>query len=356
MYLVILLKDTVYVSYGYTLQTLSANFAQKFPVLRKVKKYFYNTNTHKFEKLIISWRTKLLRIAGLVSATLVTAIIIIAIAFRFLDSPKERLMRGDIANLTEQYEHLQGRVNELNKEMADLEHRDNDVYRAVFEAPPLPDSIRYGKKYSAVTPYALRIMSTDDMLASINEGLSTLDKRIHTQRTSYDTLDRLVHSKEEMLHSIPAIQPISNKDLSHLASGFGYRIDPIYKTPKMHTGLDFAAAIGTPIYATGNGTVTDASYDESGYGNHVIINHGYGYETLYGHMVKIKVHVGSKVKRGEVIGWVGSTGKSTGPHCHYEVIRNDVKIDPIHYFFNDLSATDYERIVKIAAAGNQSFD
>jgi murein DD-endopeptidase MepM/ murein hydrolase activator NlpD len=152
------------------------------------------------------------------------------------------------------------------------------------------------------------------------------------------------------------VQPVSNKDLSHIASGFGFRIDPIYKTPKMHTGLDFAAAIGTPIYATADGMVASTSFDAAGYGNHVVISHGYGYETLYGHMVRIKAKVGEHVKRGQVIGWVGSTGKSTGPHCHYEVIRNSVKIDPIHYFFNDLSATDYERMVRIAAASNQSFD
>ena len=141
-----------------------------------------------------------------------------------------------------------------------------------------------------------------------------------------------------------------------MASGFGYRIDPIYKTPKMHTGLDFAAPIGTPIYATGNGVVVEADYEAGGYGNHVIIDHGYGYETLYGHMVKIKARMGQKVTRGEVIGWVGSTGKSTGPHCHYEVIKNGEKIDPIHFFFNDLTAAEYDRMVRMAASGNQSFD
>ena len=159
-----------------------------------------------------------------------------------------------------------------------------------------------------------------------------------------------------MLKRIPAIQPVSNKDLSRVASGFGYRIDPVYKTPKMHTGLDFAAPIGTPIYATADGVVRDASFDAGGYGNHVIINHGYGYQTLYGHMIRIKTRGGEQVKRGQVIGYVGSTGKSTGPHCHYEVIKNNTKIDPIHYFFNDLSPTDYERMIKISAANNQSFD
>jgi murein DD-endopeptidase MepM/ murein hydrolase activator NlpD len=187
--------------------------------------------------------------------------------------------------------------------------------------------------------------------------VNNIQKRIKIQRTSYDTLEHFVKSKQEMLTAIPAIQPLSNKNLERLASGFGYRIDPIYKTPKMHTGLDFTAATGTPIYATGDGTVETAGFDNGGgYGNHVIINHGYGYETLYGHMTKIKTHRGERVKRGQVIGWVGSTGKSTGPHCHYEVIKNGEKIDPVHFFFNDLSASEYERIVRIAASSNQSFD
>ena len=159
-----------------------------------------------------------------------------------------------------------------------------------------------------------------------------------------------------MLACTPAIQPVSNKDLSRIASGFGYRIDPIYKSVKLHAGLDFAAPKGTPIYATANGRVTIAGNTGDGYGNHVVINHGYGYETLYGHMVKVKVRPGELVKRGEVIGWVGSTGKSTGPHCHYEVHKNGQKIDPVYFFYNDLSPEQYDLLLKKAAAANQSFD
>jgi len=324
--------------------------------LGKAKKYFYNTDTHKFEKLITSWRVKLARALGFISAAMVTAGIIVAIAFRFVDSPKEKRMKGDVNNLHDQYEQLQNRITDLNKAVAELENRDNNIYRSIFEAAPLPDSIRYGKKYNDINPEQISYINPDEMLQQVNDNLAALNNRIHVQRRSYDTLERMVRSKEEMLKSIPAIQPISNKTLSHLASGFGYRIDPIYKTLKMHTGLDFAAAIGTPIYATGNGSISEAGYDAGGYGNHVVIDHGYGYQTLYGHMVKIKVRIGERVKRGEVIGWVGSTGKSTGPHCHYEVIKNGVKIDPIHFFFNDLSSSEYERIVHIASAGNQSFD
>jgi hypothetical protein len=282
--------------------------------------------------------------------------IIVAMAFQFLDSPKERRMRQDLATMQEKYILLQKQIEHLGGTMSDLEERDNNIYRSIFEASPLPDSIRVGKNYSSIDWEQYKFRNTDEIVQEVEKELTALKHRVVIQKGSYDTLQKMVRSKEKMLASIPAIQPISNKSLEHVASGFGYRIDPIYKTPKMHTGLDFAAAIGTPIYATADGVVKSASYDDGGYGNHVIINHGYGYETLYGHMVRLKARGGERVKRGQVIGYVGSTGKSTGPHCHYEVIRNDHKINPVHYFFNDLSATDYERMVKIAAANNQSFD
>ena len=322
----------------------------------RVKKYYYNTETHRFEKFQLSPKWVLLRSLGFISAAIVSAIILVGIAFRFLDSPKEKKMRADMNELRNQYTQLQNRVNFLNESIKELEERDNSIYRGIFEAAPLPDSIRYGKKYSLVDVSEYAYMNPDEMLLSIKEGMNVLSHRIYIQRRSYDTLEHMVRSKEQMLQAIPAIQPISNKTLRHLASGFGYRVDPIYKTVKLHTGLDFAAPMGTPIYATGNGRVVAANYDNHGYGNHVIINHGYGYETLYGHMVRIKARMGQVVNRGEVIGWIGSTGKSTGPHLHYEVIKSGYKIDPVHFFFNDLSAAEYERMVKISAAGNQSVD
>ena len=273
-----------------------------------------------------------------------------------MDSPKEKMMSGDVNNLRNRYEQIQTQISNLNKAIAELEKRDNTIYRSVFEAAPIPDSIRYGKKYSEIDPARFAYISTDEMLDNIKLSVDILRHRTALQKNSYDTLERLVKSKEQMLGSIPAIQPVSDKNLNYIASGFGYRIDPIYKTVKMHTGLDFTAPIGTPIYATGNGVISADEYDAGGYGNNVVINHGYGYETLYGHMSRIKVRVGQKVKRGEVIGWIGNTGKSTGPHCHYEVIKNGNKVDPVHFFFNDLSAAEYERMVHIAAANNQSFD
>ncbi len=323
--------------------------------MKRVRKYYYNTDTHRFEKLELSWKTRLLRILGVVSAALVTATITVAIAFQFIDSPKEKRLRDEMHQLQEGYGVLQKELDELSKSLAQLETRDNNIYRAVFEAQPLPDSIRVGKDYAHSDP-ALAYTSSEDLVNSMRVRINGLRNRLHMQATSYDTLQKLVEAKERMLSSIPAIQPVSNRTLDRVASGFGYRIDPIYKTPKMHTGIDFTAATGTPIYATGDGTVKEAGYDNGGYGNNVVVNHGYGYASLYAHMQKVKVRVGDRVKRGEVIGWIGSTGKSTGPHLHYEVIKNGTKIDPIHFFFNDLTAADYERLTKIAAASNQSFD
>lgn len=324
--------------------------------MKRVRKYYYNTDTHRFEKLELSWKTRLLRILGFVSAALVTATITVAIAFQFLDSPKEKQLKDEMHLLKEQYTHLDNELNDIKKSLTQLENRDNNIYRAVFEASPLPDSIRLGKDYSQADPRLLAFTTSTELIDGMRTKIQSLRHRLNVQATSYDTLQKLVEAKERMLTAIPAIQPVSNRTLDRVASGFGYRIDPIYKTPKMHTGIDFTAATGTPIYATGDGTVNEAGYDNGGYGNNVVINHGYGYQSLYAHMKKVKVRVGDRVKRGEVIGWIGSTGKSTGPHLHYEVIKNGEKIDPIHFFFNDLTASDYERLTKIAAASNQSFD
>jgi murein DD-endopeptidase MepM/ murein hydrolase activator NlpD len=194
------------------------------------------------------------------------------------------------------------------------------------------------------------------LVKSINASLNNLSSRIRVQKTSYKEVNELLKNKENIIAHTPAIQPVANKDLERIASGFGYRIDPIYKTRKMHAGLDFTAPSGTPIYATADGTVMIAGNLGNGFGNHVMINHGYGYETLYGHMSRVKARPGQQIKRGEVIGYVGSTGKSTGPHCHYEVHFRGNKIDPVYFFFNDLSPDQFDRLVKKAAASNQSLD
>jgi murein DD-endopeptidase MepM/ murein hydrolase activator NlpD len=323
--------------------------------MKKIK-YYYNTNTLRYEKLEVPLRVKLLRIFGFIAAALVTAALISYFAFQFVGSPNEKLLRLQNERLKDRYTSLNAKARALEKQMEELEKRDNDVYRAIFEASPIPDSARAKQMEDAKEIATIEGMANNELFSSLVNTLNLLGSRVKVQDNSYKQIDGLIKNKEQLLSHTPAIQPVSNKDLNRIASGFGYRIDPVYKTVKMHAGLDFAAPQGTPIYATANGTVSVAGNKGNGYGNHVIINHGYGYETLYGHMVKVKASTGQKVSRGEVIGWVGSTGKSTGPHCHYEVHKKGNKIDPVYFFYNDLSPEQFDRLLKQAASSNQSFD
>ena len=323
--------------------------------MKKIK-YYYNTNTLRYEKLEVPLRVKLLRIFGFIAAALVTAALISYFAFQFIGSPNEKLLQLQNERLKDRYTSLNEKAKGLAKQMEELEKRDNSVYRAIFEANPIPDSARAKEMEAAKEIATVEGMANNELFTSIHNTLNVLNNRVKVQNDSYKQIDELIKNKAQLLSHTPAIQPVSNKDLNRIASGFGYRIDPVYKTVKMHAGLDFAAPQGTPIYATADGTVSIAGNKGNGYGNHVIINHGYGYQTLYGHMVKVKSNPGQKVSRGEVIGWVGSTGKSTGPHCHYEVHKNGNKIDPVYFFYNDLTPEQFDRLLKQAAASNQSFD
>jgi murein DD-endopeptidase MepM/ murein hydrolase activator NlpD len=324
--------------------------------MKKIK-YYYNTHTLRYEKLITPLRVKLMRFFGFISALLVSSAIVIYLYNRFFPRPTDIEANRKYEALKESYKNINTKVADLQKQMVALEKRDNEVYRSIFEANPLPDSARAKliekqKELDKVSGIDENILGKD-----IANQLNNMTARIAYQFESYNSIEKLIRNQDVKLASIPAIQPVSNKQLDRIASGFGMRIDPVYGTPKMHKGLDFTAPQGTPVYSTGDGVVRTAAYMATGYGNHVEINHGYGYETLYGHMVKIKVRPGQKIKRGEVIGWVGSTGKSTGPHCHYEVHINGNAVNPVYFFYNDLTAEQYDRILKIAATGSaKSFD
>ena len=323
--------------------------------MKKIK-YYYNTHTLRYDKLEVPLRIKLLRVLGFIAASVVTAFIIVAIAFRFVDSPKEKLLRQQNDDLNDNYAVLTERVKQLELQMDELENRDNNVYRSIFEAKPVPDSARITDIETKKEVKLVESMGETDLVTSMAFQLNNLSLRLVYMAKSFIEIEEMVKNKEKLLEAIPAIQPLSNKDLTRIASGFGNRIDPVYKIPKFHAGLDFTAPIGTPIYATADGTIKTANFNAGGYGNHVVINHGYGYETLYGHMIRIKARVGQNVKRGEVIGYVGSTGKSTGPHCHYEVHRNGSPLDPVYFFYNDLTPAQYDRLLKLAASNNQSLD
>jgi murein DD-endopeptidase MepM/ murein hydrolase activator NlpD len=293
---------------------------------------------------------------GFLATAVVTAGLIVWFGFRYIGSPNERILRDQIEDYKLSYSLMDQRVKELQKQMAELEKRDNEVYRAIFEANPIPDSARAKEIEKDKEIRYVQRLGDNELVNGLVTQLNQLTTRIAFQEKSFGDINEMIKNKEKLLAAIPAIQPISNKDLNRIASGFGTRIDPVYKVTKFHAGLDFTAPQGTPIYATADGRIKESNYNETGYGNHVVINHGYGYETLYGHMVRIKARGGQSVKRGEIIGWVGSTGKSTGPHCHYEVHKNGQPVDPVYYFYNDLSPAQFERILKLAKASNQSFD
>ena len=324
--------------------------------MKKIK-YYYNTNTLRYEKLTTPLRVRLLRIFGFLSALIVSCTLVIYAYSRFFpNKPAEVMIDKKYELLRENYKLLNGELTKAQENLALLEKRDNEVYRSIFEQNPIPDSARALLIEKEKGFKKIEAMDETELGKDIGTQITNINARMTYQTASYDGIEKLIKNQSEKLASIPGIQPISNKELTKIASGFGFRIHPIYGIAKMHNGLDFTAPQGTPIYATGNGVVTLASFG-GGAGNHVVINHGYGYETVYMHMVRIKTAVGQTVKRGEVIGWVGTTGASTGPHCHYEVHVNGVAVDPVYFFSNDLTAADFDRMLKIAATGSaKSFD
>ncbi|HMP87270.1 MAG TPA: peptidoglycan DD-metalloendopeptidase family protein [Lacibacter sp.] len=323
--------------------------------MKKIK-YFYNTHTLRYEKLVTPLRVKLLRVFGFLAAVAVSGFLITQLAYRYFPSANEKRLLQENDRMQDKFALIQQELQQLNKQLREIEKRDNQVYRTIFEASPLPDSAREKMLEKQQEDRLIASLTDEELNSSLVFQIKNLRSRLAAQSASFNAIEGMVKNKEALLAATPAIQPINNKDLNRLASGFGYRIDPVYKTTKFHAGLDFAAPQGTPVYATADGVVKLSGNTGDGYGNHVIINHGFSYQTLYGHLFRIKARVGQRVKRGEVIGWVGNTGKSTGPHLHYEVHKNGRPLDPIYFFYNDLTPEQFDRMLKIAATGNQSFD
>jgi murein DD-endopeptidase MepM/ murein hydrolase activator NlpD len=319
-------------------------------------KYHFNTDSLRFEKVVVSFKKRFLQVSGWLVTALVFGSIVLLFAYSFLDSPKEKQLRRELNEMTLQFEIVQQRMELANAVLADLQKRDDQIYRVIFEAEPIPETVREAG-FGGVNRYRnLEGYDNSELMISTTKSLDKLYRQLYIQSKSYDEVFELVKKKAELLSSIPAIQPVNNDDLKRVGSGFGYRIHPIYKTSMMHAGIDFTAPIGTEIYATGNGIIARVEYNGRGYGNNVIINHGFGYQTLYGHMSRFAVRPGQRVNRGDLIGYVGNTGASTGPHVHYEVIRGGKKIDPVNFFFNDLSPEEFDKVRSIASQTNQSFD
>jgi|TARA_B110000116_G_scaffold250866_1_gene245537 murein DD-endopeptidase MepM/ murein hydrolase activator NlpD len=319
-------------------------------------KYYYDTKTLSYKRIELNTFDKFKRSLGFLSASTVVGLIMVIVFFQFFDSPKEKRLKSEIENLVLQYDILSKKMTQIDLVLDDIQHRDDNIYRVIFEADPIPSSIRKAG-FGGVNRYRdIRNFSNAELVIEAAKKADKLSKQLYIQSKSFDEVIDLAKNKADMLASIPAIQPIANKDLGRVASGYGYRIHPIYKTRKLHTGMDFTAPQGTPIYATGDGKIEKVRRSRRGYGNHVIVDHGYGYQTLYAHMTKYIVYRGQKVKRGEIIGYVGSTGTSVAPHLHYEVIKNKRKINPVNYYYNDLSPEEYYKMLEISSQNNQSFD
>ncbi|MBH70529.1 MAG: peptidase M23 [Flavobacteriales bacterium] len=319
-------------------------------------KYYYDKKTLSYKRIKLSPFKKFQRILFFLITSIFSGLLMIFVFFTFFDSPKEKMLNREIENMVFQYNQIKDKLNQISLVMADLQNRDDNIYRVIFEAEPIPNSIRKAG-YGGVNRYeALKGYNNSDLIINTTKKLDQISKQLYIQSKSFDEIIELAKHKSEMLAAIPAIQPVSNKNLSRMASGFGPRIDPIYKTKKFHAGMDFSAKTGTPIYATGNGKVIRVRKSRKGYGNHVKIDHGYGYVTLYAHMQKYIVKKGQKVKRGEVIGYVGNTGKSVAPHLHYEVHKNGKKVNPVNFFYNDLTSEEYEKMIILSSQNNQSFD
>lgn len=320
-------------------------------------KYYYDPKTLSYRKIEKGWKQRLKEMGVFFAASILFGLFFVVLSYRFVDSPEEKRLNRELQFTRMQYELMNERLNEVSIVLQDIQDRDDNIYRVIFEADPIPSSIRQAGFGGANRYKALEGYGNSELVMESSKKLDVITKQLYVQSRSFDDVIEMAKKKSEMLSSIPAIQPVANKDLKRIASGFGYRMHPVYKVPKMHAGLDFAAPTGTPIFSTGDGVVIKNPYRRgSGYGKYVVIDHGYGYHTLYAHMSKINVRPGQKIKRGEIIGEVGNTGTSTGPHLHYEVHKNGKKIDPINFFFSDLSPEEYDEIIKLASQENQSFD
>ncbi len=319
-------------------------------------KYHFNTHTLKYDKVVVSWKKRAFRAMGWLATTVVFGALIMFLSYNFFDSPKEKRLKRALEETTYQLELLKQRTDQLQLVLNDIQERDNTIYRVIFETEPIPASVR-AAGYGGVDRYnALKNVYNSEFVTDLTKRVDQLSKQLYIQSKSYDEVWELVKNKATMLASIPAIQPVANKDLKRVASGYGMRMHPIYKTVKMHTGMDFTAPVGTEIYATGNGTVSKYELNGRGYGHNLTINHGYGYETLYGHLSRAVVKPGQKVKRGDLIAYVGNSGSSTGPHLHYEVRKNGNPVNPVNFYYNDLTPEEYEKVLELSSMPGQSFD
>ena len=320
-------------------------------------KYYYDTKTLSYRKIERSFRQKVKDSIVVIAASGILAALFFVLYTIVIDSPKEKKLKRENLALQIQYNLVNERMDNMAVVLEDMQNRDDNIYRVIFESDPIPSSVRNAGFGGANRYKELEGYQSSELLIETQKKLDILSKMAAVQSKSFDDVKNLALDKEKMLACIPGIQPVANKDLKRMASGYGRRIHPIYKVRKMHWGMDFSAKTGTPIFATGDGKISnDRKVGGSGYGKYVVIDHGYGYQTLYAHMSKVAVRKGQKVKRGDVIGYVGNTGRSAGPHLHYEVVKDGKKVNPINFYYSDLSPEEFEQMIEISKSINQSFD
>ena len=321
-------------------------------------KYYYDSENLAYRKIKTRKRKKFgVVILFLVASSLFGLLsFVILLNTPYFETPKDRLQAREIENLKLNYAILNKKMDQANDVLDAIEERDNNLYRAYFNKNAIPDSVRKVglpgiNRYKRLEGY-----DNSQLVMNTTKRIDVLNKELAIQSKSLDDILKLAEAKSDLLSAIPAIQPVRNENLKHLASGFGYRTDPFTKVKKMHEGMDFSAKNGTPIYATGDGVIARADNSASGYGNHIVIRHGFGYETLYAHLSKYNARAGQRIKRGDVIGYVGSTGRSEGPHLHYEVHKDGKVVNPLNFYYGNISAVEYVAIAHLANQENQSLD
>lgn len=318
-------------------------------------KYRFNPSTLNFERIRLSKGQRFKRTILALTPGLLVGVAGIFLAFQFIDSPKEATLRHENRRLLTEYELMNKRIQEVENVLGDVQRRDDNVYRVIFEADPIPSNIRRAGMGGVNRYRDLQGFASSELVIATRKRLDMVSKQLAVQSISLDEVADLVLRKQEMLASIPSIQPIPGNE-ARLSSGFGVRVHPILKIQKQHNGLDFTAPTGTTARVTGDGRVKYAGYNTSGFGNHVIVDHGFGYETLYAHLSKLAVRQGQLIKRGDVVGEVGSTGLSSGPHLHYEVHKDGSPVDPVNYLFNSLTPEEYADMIEISRNAGQSMD
>ena len=319
-------------------------------------KYYYDSETLSYRKIERKKRRTLKYISLFVLASALFGFLFVFIASQYIESPREKALKREIANMELQFELLNKKMNEAEAVLENIAQRDNTLYRMYFETNPIPDEQRKAG-FGGVNRYKnLEGFDNSQLISESHKKLDILQKQIVVQSKSLDEITKLAEDKEKLLASIPAIQPVKNEDLTRMASGYGMRSDPFTKARKMHWGMDFTAPRGTPVYASGDGIVTRADSNSSGYGKHIRIDHGYGYISLYAHLYKYNVRKNQRVKRGDLIGFVGNSGRSEAPHLHYEIFKDGQRINPINFYYGNLSPEEFNDLLEKASIENQSLD